>query len=208
MIFLCSPWKPLIKFHWRNTMGKVFPSFLFLCSGGQNFLLHVLSKQYEIGDLYIYRNKPTKFSQIKIYPLQILRVFLGQSGEKGWSEDETQKNGWSLWFAQPSLHNIPLFQQDLHRKHIWKCPGALTSYWQLMDGSNPISAIQNDKVQKWRGWVTVAKVMNWQRNLHSRRLILIFLHEEDNEWVDNSGNSLSAMNISLKNNFTVLLYLC
>lgn len=62
--------------------------FFFLCSGGQNFPLHVLSKQYEIEDLYFYRKKPTNFSQIKIYPLQILRVFLGQSGEKGWSEDE------------------------------------------------------------------------------------------------------------------------
>lgn len=116
------------------------------------------------------------------------------------------KNGSSLSFAQPSLHNIPLFWQDLHRKYIWNRPVSLTSYWQLMDGSNPISGIQNDKVQKWRGWVTVAEEMNGRGNLHSRRPNLLFLHEEDNEWVDNSRNSFSAINIGLKKIFCAFTF--
>lgn len=56
--------------------------------------------------------------------------------------------------------------------------------------------------------MTVAKEMNGQENLHSRRLNLLFLREEDNESVDNSRNSFSAMNIGLKKNFTVLLHSC
>lgn len=178
--------------------AKFYPPFIWIMRS--RVLLDVFY-QFSVRQegLSIHRNKPTSSSQIQNDPLQILSFsFGGKALKKANLKMKHSKKGTSVWFAQPSLLNIPLLWQDLHGKCILKCPGSLTSHWQMMDGSNPTPGIQNDKVQEWRGWVTVAKEMNRRGDLHSRRLHHLFLHDEDNEWGDNSRNSFPARSTGLK----------
>lgn len=150
----------IIKLNWRSKVGEVLPSF-YLNNGGQSSPWCVFLKSVRQEWFSIHRNKRTNSSQIQNYPLQILSFsFGGKVLKKANLKMKYSKSRVSVWFAQPSLLNIPLLWQDLHGKCILKCPGSQTSSWQMMDGSNATPGIQNDKVQKWRGWVTVAKEMN------------------------------------------------
>lgn len=134
-----------IKFSWKSKVGKVFPSF-YLHNGGQSSPWQKwLSIQTAI-------NPQTPHESKIIHSKLSASLLREKTLKKAKLKMKHSKNTASVWFAQPSLLNIPLPWQDLHGKCIWRCPGSVTRPWQMMDGPNPAAGIQN-KVQEGRGWV-------------------------------------------------------
>lgn len=152
MIFLLSPWKPLSKHqHQVQLKEQNRQSSTLLFSLKYVWFVHT-NKPCHVS----HTKKPSSSSETRRCPLQVLKFCLGGKQWKmpicRWAEIKPKMTPLCDTAALPAQH--PSLLAGAGQEYTRTCPGSLTSSWQPMDGSHPITGIWNVKVLKWREFVT------------------------------------------------------